>query len=290
MESSPISHGLPVELVRKILELAARHGPTAVTLCCVSKTVKSWIISTIYRTLIIGDPSHPSGIHATLDSHLNEGHYEYHAAIHNICITFLGSPSVLQHCVNLRHLAIDALSTIHVEVRKRRIPSLTHLTLYHMAESSLLCGPLFHSITHLFVNYRFFVFSHDFEDVHLPNLTHFVGSIMIDETPSLERDFFSRIQRLSMKLRVIGICPLRFDGRNFQPDTKTPSAWLLQSLGLFDQPGAVLLRLSVDGVDMHTWKQWCDGEENVWECAERLVLERTQTLAWTQNATNQLKL
>jgi hypothetical protein len=179
-----------------------------------------------------------------------------------------------QEFLSLEHLAFSPFSPGDYSTLPP-FPSLTHLTVYEPRECIFLHLPSFQSITHLFIASRDKITHHVPGIVphgSIPNLTHFVCHIFTTVSPWIDEGLRKLLTWFHgfEKLRVVGLVPTTFDHRTreFEPDKGIQLGSLLRRIEHEGHPKLVFVHLDFD---VTVWENWCHGQENVWELAERLL-------------------
>ncbi|KAF8522604.1 hypothetical protein BU17DRAFT_86873 [Hysterangium stoloniferum] len=273
---SYLYRNLPLDIVRLILEWAARTRHTGSILCRVSSVVFRWTVPVSYQTVVLREPHDARCFDAAIDS--IRGEY-YFNAVRNISLPRYGQPPSLEKCTRIKSIAIYAYDAIANYTLSLNLPKLTHLTIYDQSRYFLLNGPLSRGLTHLAVSQQFMLLIRDLTFIPLPNLTHFVTPVLTNGGPNCEtiyRGVFTQLH-LFPKLRVIGLMVFRVDSREAVPDTKISRRAVLRIIGLEDDVRIVMFPRRI--MDEHdSWQNFCVGEQDVWELAERLLLSRVREL------------
>ena len=265
----PHWHHLPVEIVKRIFELAATSARTAFILCVVSKAVFKWTIPVLYQTIAIRNIGDLMKFTAGAKARTEKDCYDH--TIKNLYYYMRMHAAIPPKFMSLQQLCFSPPPKHHSPLP--HLPSLTHLTIYQPQD----CFFSFQSITHLFIadkkkpTYNLStILSHD----RVPHLTHFVCHILTTESRWIDdalRKMFTWLHGFE-KLQVVGLAPLSFfEAHWFEPDTSVRLRPLLQRLGHEGHPKLVLLPIVFN---VTVWEDWCRGKENVWELAERLLLEQ----------------
>ncbi|KAF8507783.1 hypothetical protein JB92DRAFT_2957594 [Gautieria morchelliformis] len=268
-------HHLPVEIVQRIFELAATSTSTALVLSLVSRTVLEWTLPVLYRTIVIRDHRDLANFKAAIGSRARKKCY--HHTIRNLYLPKEMRLFIPQEFLSLEHLAFSPFSPGDYSSLPP-FPSLTHLTVYEPRECIFLHLPSFQSITHLYIASRDKITHHVpgiVTHASIPNLTHFVCHIFTTVSPWIDEGLRKLLTWFHgfEKLRVVGLAPMTFDQtRGFEPDTSIQIGSLLRRIEHEGHPKMVLIHLDFD---VTVWENWCHGQENVWELAERLLLEQS---------------
>ncbi|KAF8576866.1 hypothetical protein K439DRAFT_1664472 [Ramaria rubella] len=258
-----VFYQLPVEIVRRIFELAAVRRALGAALCRVSSTVLQWTIPVLYYVVVIRSPRGIDSLAVALNSPSRNESYK--ASIKNIYFPRDLPPHFL-HFPVLQHLAVTprGLQDHHVLAR---LNNLTHLTLDVAQHHVHMTRPLFQSITHILftdpdaVNPKTLLVLQSF-----PNLTHLACPFWrnrvswISDTPELI-DFCSFLQKL-VDLRIVCFL-VRPVPINKDPQLSRHIVRKQKQLWI------VLMEKRIYGPDV--WESWCNGEENVWEATERCL-------------------
>ena len=268
-------HRLPVEIAQRIFELAATSTSTALVLCLVSKAVFQWTIPVLYRTIVIRDHRDLGSFKAAISARAQKRCY--HHTIQNLYLPKDMRLFIPQEFLSLRRLSFSPFSPGDYSSLPQ-FPSLTHLTVYEPRECIFLHLPSFQTITHLFIASKDKITHHIpgiVTNSIMPNLTHFVCHIFTTVSPWIDDGLRTLLTWFHgfEKLRVVGLAPMTFDrARGFEPDTTIQLKSLLHRLQHEGHPKMVLIRIDFD---VTVWENWCNGKENVWELAERLLLEQS---------------
>lgn len=240
---------LPMELVRKVFELAACYPPTACSLCAVSRDVYSWVAPILYCRIIESG----WGCNWLIGSH-------YAKWITNLWVAEPGPLISLQPFTRLEQLVLRAYSPRGLEV----VPAtVTHLTINHIY---LKFNTSLRSITHLHLLKVGRPFQrHYLDSAELPHLTHVVWTLNRLPT-SVELDsHLGPLMKLGYdKLKVIGM-----QGQCHWPlsryEEELESA--VRASPFCDNEKIVIMPGYVD----FTMSDWFLGGEDVWQKAERLL-------------------
>ena len=276
-------HHLPVEIVQRIFELAATCNSTAVVLCLVSKAVFQWTVAVLYRTIVIRDHHDLANFKAAISARARNNCY--HHTTQNLYLPKDIRLFIPQEFLFLQRLSFSPFSPGDYSSLPL-FPSLTHLTVYEPRECSFLHYPSFQTITHLFIASKDKITHHIpgfAANARMPNLTHFVCHIFTTVSPWIDdglRTLFTWFHRFE-NLRVIGLAPMTYDRlRGFESDESIQLKSLLRRLKHDGHPKMVLIRINFDVTE---WENWCYGKENVWELAERLLLEQSEPFVITMH-------
>ena len=268
----PHWHHLPVEIVKRIFELAATSARTAFVLCVVSRTVFEWTIPVLYQTIAIREHRDLVKFTAAIKARAQKDCY--HHTIKNLYVPMHMRVSIPPEFLSLQQLCFSPLTTQRPGHYPPfpHLPSLTHLTVYEPQD----CFFPFQSITHLFIADKEQMTHHlptFLSQDRVPHLTHFVCHILTKELTWIDdglRRLFTWLHGFE-KLQVVGLAPVTFKARWLEPDPSVRLRPLLQRLGHEGHPKLVLLPIVFD---VTVWEDWCRGKENIWELAERLLLEQ----------------
>ena len=260
----PFGH-LPVELVRYILELAASHRPTAMSLCVVSKEVHRWSIALLYHTVtlprlrtfeqlfqLFARPDHPTHIDLIKNLYVSR-------SLSLIRYSLRG-------CTTLKNLVLSHYDSAYIS----EIPAtVTHLTIQNCER--FLCHASYDSVTHLYLpNYEAPSRYHTWTPAKLPRLTHIVwGMIAAPDPAELSLFLTPLVEKGFDKLRVIGL-QVVLEQLDFLPSEAERLEAVFQASPFRDNEKVVVLP-RYPSFDESVWSGWFEGGEDVWETAERLL-------------------
>ena len=253
---------LPLELVRIILEIAANHRPTALSLCVVSKDFHRWITPILYRTVTL---LLPDNLRRKIFKAFPHGDL-----VKNLYIS--REPTMIQFrkFTMLKNLAIPDYSLR----RLNQIPAtVTHLTMAYSPEPR--GDPSFSSITHLYlIGSKGLLFFHRlcWTQPKLPHLTHVVcGMDALPNQIILSRFLGPLSEPTFDKLRVIGLQMLtQAVGSDPERILTDVVVSVIRTNTFRNDDKIVVLPGETEFNDSH-WKEWFQSGEDVWEKAERLL-------------------
>jgi hypothetical protein len=236
--------------------------------------VFKWTVPVLYRTIAIRNDRDLLKFKAAFPARAQNDCY--HHTVKNLYLPKQMRLFIPHNFLSLQQLSFSPLSPGDYSSLPR-FPSLTHLTIYEPKDCIFLHLPPFQSITHLFIADKEKVTHHIprvMSHASVPNLTHFVCHIVTKESPWIDEGLcrlFTWFHGFD-KLQAVGLAPLTFENTHrFEPDTSIRLRPLLRRLKHEGHPKMVLLPIAFD---VTVWEGWCCGKENVWELAERLLVEQ----------------
>ena len=267
-------HELPVELVKRIFELAALSRSAACTLCLVSRTVHEWILPSLYRTIVFANYTAIDRWNSFYYSTIRGATRDSAAQIRSMMLK--NGPShglILKDCFNIRHLAIvpdQWYPSINSDTTLTS--SLTHVALHGVLYTHPLGLPLFRTVTHIHIPDDIPFYSGDFSPNSLPNLTHVVWTLIPEVNFRIWRVFPNWIQTLHKfsTLRLVAIYVYSISKLPFDMDLNSASRPI--GVSTYDLP-IFLIEAA------HRWTEsdsenWIKGGESIWERTARVLLAR----------------
>jgi len=280
--SEELLTGLPWEVVRLILEWAATMPPTALSLSLVSRTIFQWVVPVSYRTVVLREPQDTLSFETALMSPDPYRQLHYSNSVRNVSLPRNGiSPKHLTKCPHLAHIALYAYDLMARFALSLHHPNLTHLAIYDQSIYFHLQAPLSINLTHLLVSQQYMLRLPNLSDLLFPNLTHFITPILTNGGRSCEtvyRAAFAQLMQLP-KLQVVGLMAFRVESPSRQaiPDLVLDPTAIRKVMNVDDDPRIVAIPRDFV-VDGPSWREVCDGEEDIWLKTERLLKKKVGSI------------
>ena len=262
---SSVFHHLPVELVRRVFELAAAERGTACALCLVCSDVNEWMTPMLYDTVIFDD--------CAVEAY--NAFYEVYpvrraaAKMRHVLVRTSHCTLNLKDCTGLRALNVHSSQFIAKPSHyPPASPTLRYLTLRGYPRTNRLDLPFLKSVTHLSL--------YDIMPspqllpawaTNLPNLTHLMCNHEGQGLTSLQSSIpaFLAALRSFPHLRVVAVYVLRALART--PDVRTAVSPIVADAAV----GHLQLVINRgERITCSQWEDWSKGRgPSIWDRIDR---------------------
>ncbi|KAF8531465.1 hypothetical protein JB92DRAFT_16941 [Gautieria morchelliformis] len=270
-------HELPVELVRRIFELAASSRVAACALCLVSRTVHEWILPQLYRTVVFTNYTEIDRWNSFYFNPIREVTRGSAAQIRSMMLkntpSLVDNRLIVKDCSNIQHLVIVPDQSSHINrCSNTHISSLTHATLHGVLYMHHLHLPLFHTVTHLHIPDDIPYRGSDFSPSCLPNLTHVVWTLIPADDFCIWQIFPNWIQLLHRfaTLRLVAIYVYSTSKLQFDMDLNSPAR--PHGVSTYDLP--IFFIKAKKQWTVSDSENWIMGGESIWERTARALLDQ----------------